>query len=49
MTTRGQIVYHFLVFGGLSILVIEVKFSLGTAYERLNAIAQVVYECEGMH
>ena len=49
MTTRGRIVYHFSVFGGLSILVIEVKFALGTPCERLDAIAQVIAECDGMH
>ena len=49
MTTRGRIEYHFLVFGGLSILVIEVKFFLGTADERLDAIAQVIAECDGMY
>jgi hypothetical protein len=49
MTTRGRIEYHFLVFGGLSILVIEVKYILGNAEERLNAIAQFIDECDGMH
>jgi hypothetical protein len=48
MTTRRRIEYHFLVFGGLSILVIEVKIFLGTADERLDAIAQVIAECDGM-
>jgi len=49
MTTREQIKYHFLVFGGLSILVIKVKFFLGTADECLNAIAQVIAECDGVY
>jgi len=49
MTMRGRIEYHFLVFGGLSILVIEVKYILGNAEERLNAIAQVIAECDGTH
>jgi hypothetical protein len=48
MTTKGRIEYHFSVFGGLAILVIEVKFTLGTADERLDAIAQVIAECDGM-
>ena len=48
MTRGQQIEYHFLVFGGLSIPVIEVKFFLGTADERLDAIAQVIAECDGM-
>jgi len=46
MTTRGRFEYHFLVFGGLSVLVIEVKFFLGTADERLDAIAQVIAESD---
>jgi len=46
MTTRGRIEYHFLVFGRLSILVIEVKYILGNAEEPLNAIAQVIAECD---
>jgi hypothetical protein len=49
ISTRGRIEYHFLVFGELSLLVIEVKFRLGTGDERLNAIAQVIAECDGMH
>ena len=47
--TRGRIEYYFLAFGGLSILVIEVKYKLGDAEERLDAIAQVIAECDSMH
>jgi hypothetical protein len=39
--------YNFFVFSGLSILVIEVKYDLGNAEERLNAIAQVIAESDG--
>ncbi|KAF8806804.1 hypothetical protein BYT27DRAFT_6609038 [Phlegmacium glaucopus] len=46
MTTKGRIEYHFSVFGGLSILVIEVKFSLRSADEHFDAIAQVIAECD---
>jgi len=49
MITKGRVEYHFLVFGGLSLLVIEVKFELGTGEERLNAIAQVAAECDGIY
>ena len=49
MTTKGHIEYHFLVFGGLVILIIEVKYVLGNPEERLNAIAQVIAECDGMY
>ena len=41
--------YQFLVFGRVSILVIEVKYKLGNANEWLDAIAQVIAECDGMH
>ncbi|KAK2467391.1 hypothetical protein APHAL10511_000626 [Amanita phalloides] len=46
LTTKGRIEYHFLVFGGVSILVIEVKYALGVAEERLDAIAQIIAECD---
>ena len=36
MTTKGRIEYHFLAFGGLCILFVEVKIVLGTAAERRN-------------
>ena len=49
ITTRGRIEYCFLVFGGISILVIQVKYKLGDADERLDAIAQVITECDSMH
>ena len=48
ITARGRIEYYFLVFGGHSILVIEVNYKLGDADERLDAIAQVIAECDGM-
>ena len=47
--TKGRVEYHFLVFGGLSVLVIQVKYELGTSEERLDAIAQVVAECDGIY
>jgi len=49
MTTKGRVEYHFSVFGGLSIVVIEFKPVFGTSSERLNAIAQVIAECDGMY
>jgi hypothetical protein len=39
--------YNFFVFSGLSILVLEVKYDLGNAEERLNSIAQVIAESDG--
>ena len=47
LTTSGRVEYHFLAFGGLSLLVIKVKYKLGTSEERLNTIAQVIAECAG--
>ena len=37
------------MFGGFGILVIEVKYKPGNAYEQLNAMAQVIGECDGTH
>ena len=45
----GRIQYRFIVFGGLSILVIEVKYELEDAKERLDAIAQVIAELDGIY
>jgi hypothetical protein len=47
--TKGRIEYNYRSFRRLSMLVIEVKLVLGTATERLNAIAQVIAECDGKH
>jgi hypothetical protein len=49
MTTKRRIEHQFLVFGGLGILIIEVEYILGKPKERLDAIAQVIAECDGMH
>jgi len=49
MTTKGRVEYHFVVFGVLSLLVIEVKFELGTGEERADAMAQVIAECDGIY
>ena len=48
MTTKGRVEYHFLVFGRLAFLVLEVKFELGIGQE-LDAIAQIVAECHGIY
>jgi hypothetical protein len=48
MATRGRIEYHYVVLGGLSLLIIEVKYTIGNAQERFNAIVQVIAECDGM-
>jgi hypothetical protein len=46
MKTKGRVEHHFLVFGKLSFLIILV---LGTGEERLNAIGQVIAECDGIY
>jgi hypothetical protein len=44
---KGWIEYQFLVLGRLSVLVIEVKYAPRSTQERLDAIAQVIGECNG--
>jgi hypothetical protein len=45
--TRGHIEY-FKIFGAIAILCIEMKLKIGNNKERLDAIAQVIAECDGM-
>jgi hypothetical protein len=47
ISTKGRIEYYFRAFGSISILVVEVKLKVGSATERLDAIAQVIAECDG--
>ena len=39
----------FEVFGSVVLLVVEIKLEAGNDAERLDAIAQVIAECEGRH
>ena len=48
ITTKGRIEYHFRTYGGITVVFIEVKVELGTPPERLNCLAQVIAECDGM-
>ena len=48
ITTKGRIEYHFKTYGGVTIVFIEVKLVLGSATERLDCVAQVIAECDGM-
>jgi hypothetical protein len=48
MTTKGRIEYQFKVYGGITVLFIEVKLAIGSATERLDCYAQVIAECDGM-
>lgn len=47
ITTKDRIEYHFMAFGSVSVLVVDIKFKIGHLEERLNAIAQVIAECDG--
>jgi hypothetical protein len=49
MTTKGRIERHYKMFGGITVIFIEVKVILGTADERLDAMAQVIAESAGEH
>jgi hypothetical protein len=46
ITTRGKIEYHFKTFGALTIVFVEVRLKIGSIEERINAIAQVIAECD---
>jgi hypothetical protein len=39
--------YYFEAIGSIAVLVIEMKLKIGSAKERLDAIAQVIAECDG--
>jgi hypothetical protein len=45
--TRGRIKYLFKAFDAVVILCIEAKLKIGNDVERLDAIAQVIAECDG--
>ena len=47
ITTRGKIEYHFKTFGALTVVFVEAKLKIGSDEERMNAIAQVIAECDG--
>ena len=47
IATKGRIEYYFIVVGCLTVLFIEVKLSIGSSTERMNAVAQVIAEADG--
>ena len=47
ITTKGRVNHYFKAIYSVAVLVIEVKFRIGSAEERMNAVAQVVAECNG--
>ena len=48
LTTKGRIEYQFLTCGGVTVVFIEMKLEIGGSTERLNCVAQVIAECNGM-
>lgn len=48
MSTRGRIEYQFKVCGALTIVFMEIELRIGSGDERLNLIAQVIAEADGM-
>ena len=44
--TRGRIEYFFKAFGAVAILYVEAKLKIGNDAERLDAIAQVIAQCD---
>jgi len=47
-TTKVRIEYQFRTYGGVIIIFIVVKLKIGGLTERLNCVAQVIAECNGM-
>jgi hypothetical protein len=45
--TKDRIEYQFQIYGGTTVVFIEVKLSIGGEAERLNCYAQVIAECDG--
>ena len=48
MTKKGRIEYQFKTYGGITVVFIKVKRELGNLLERLDFIAQVIAECDGV-
>lgn len=49
IATKGRIEYQFRVFGGLTVVYVEVKLEVGTGGEHLDAVAQLIAEADGMY
>jgi hypothetical protein len=47
VTTKERMEYHFQAIGSISVLFIEVKLRIGSGKERLDAVDQVIAECDG--
>jgi hypothetical protein len=49
VAAKGCIEYQFQTYGGINAFFIEVNLEIGDLAERLNFVAQVIAECDGMH
>ena len=47
LTEKGRVEYYFRAFGSISLLFVEFNLKTGTPKERLDAIGQVIAECDG--
>ena len=45
--TKDRVEYHFKAIDSIAVLFIEMKLKIGSGKERLDAIAQVIAECDG--
>ena len=48
ITSKGRIEYQFKAFETIIVLFIEIKLEIGSFQERLNCIAQVIAEADGI-
>jgi len=47
MAAKGRIEHQFTIYGGVTVIFIQVKLNVGSLAERLNYYAQVIAECNG--
>jgi len=47
VVTKGRVEYFFRAIQSIAVLFVEFKYQIGAASERLDAIAQVIAECNG--
>ena len=48
ITTHGRIEHQFKIYGGVIIILIEVKLEIGGYIDHLNCVGQVIAECDGI-
>lgn len=47
IATKDRMVYYFKIINTIAILFVEANLNSTSGYERLNAIAQIIAECNG--